>query len=176
MSSQLVRLLDAGYLGDIERRSMEQIRSMRAECQRVETGLSYLRRLVQGRLDIVGVELSRRAEGSSADLAELVARLPEILSEGSRPATMGRMLDANDAGEIDSELEDELADITTGHDVESLQGCSQSELEDLRTALEEFERKVSGHRRALFDQLDALQGEITRRYRTGEATVESLLK
>ena len=36
---------------------------MRTECQEVETGLSLLRRVVQGRLDIVGLELTRRAEG-----------------------------------------------------------------------------------------------------------------
>ena len=31
---------------------------MRAECQEVETGLSFLRRVVQGHLDIVAAELA----------------------------------------------------------------------------------------------------------------------
>ena len=34
---------------------------------------------------------------------------------------------------------------------------------------------VSSRRRALFDHIDALQAELTRRYKTGEASVESLL-
>ena len=39
-----------------------------------------------------------------------------------------------------------------------------------------FEQRVSGHRRELFERIDALQAEITRRYKTGEASVDSLLQ
>ena len=39
-----------------------------------------------------------------------------------------------------------------------------------------FEQRVSGHRRDLFERIDALQAEITRRYKTGEASVDSLLQ
>ena len=42
--------------------------------------------------------------------------------------------------------------------------------------LDAFEHEVSGHRRDLFERIDALQAEITRRYKTGEATVDSLLQ
>jgi hypothetical protein len=35
---------------------------------------------------------------------------------------------------------------------------------------------VSGQRRDLFERIDALQAEITRRYKTGEASVDSLLQ
>ena len=50
---ELDRLLDNAYTGDLASRSIEEIRAMRAESQAVETGLSYVRRLAQGRLDIV---------------------------------------------------------------------------------------------------------------------------
>ena len=65
-ASPLDRLLAAEYLGDLPARPIEQIRSMRAECQSVEVGLSYLRRLAQGRLDIVAAELGRRRTGERA--------------------------------------------------------------------------------------------------------------
>ena len=42
--------------------------------------------------------------------------------------------------------------------------------------LRDFEGKVSALRQAAFDVIDALQAEITRRYRTGEASVETLLE
>ena len=42
--------------------------------------------------------------------------------------------------------------------------------------LGELEAEVSAVRRKLFDRIDTLQGEITRRYRTGEASVETLLE
>ena len=63
MAAELDRILSSEYLGDLQRRDMDEVRSMRAECQGIETGLSYLRRMVQGRLDIVGVELQRRRDG-----------------------------------------------------------------------------------------------------------------
>jgi hypothetical protein len=52
---------------------------------------------------------------------------------------------------------------------------ADGELLKLHERLAEFELEVSGRRRAYFDQIDALQAELTRRYRSGEATVDSLL-
>jgi len=89
MAADLDVLLDPGYLGDLTTRPMEQVRAMRTECQEVETGLSLLRRMVQGRLDIVGLELTRRAEGGDpADLTDLIARLPAVRHPASsRPSS-----------------------------------------------------------------------------------------
>jgi hypothetical protein len=177
MPSDLDRILSDDYQGDLQHRSMDDVRAMRAECQAVETGLSYLRRLVQGRLDIVGVELQRRRDGvEPGDLASLVSRLPEILSEHTRSPGVGRLPQTMAPGEIDPELEHRLDEIVEGHDVESLPGLGDAELLALHDELEAFEHEVSGRRRAVFDRIDALQAEITRRYRTGEATVETLLQ
>ena len=41
---------------DVTTLSMDELRAKRAESQAIETGLSYLRRLAQGRLDIVAAE------------------------------------------------------------------------------------------------------------------------
>ena len=46
----------------------------------------------------------------------------------------------------------------------------------LTDQLADLERQVSERRQALFTRIDALQAELTRRYKTGEASVESLLK
>src|ERR671921_714408 len=55
---------------------MDELRAKRAESQRVEVGLSYLRRLAQGRLDIVAAEVRRRVEGAAPrDSDTLVAGL-----------------------------------------------------------------------------------------------------
>ena len=179
MASQLERILSPEYLGDLPSRPMDEVRSMRAECQEVETGLSYLRRLVQGRLDIVGVEQQRRRDGDEAgDLAGLVSRLPEILSDRTRSPGVGRLPQLMAPGDdgLDPELSARLDAIVAGHDVESLPSLADADLEALHAELEQFEREVSDRRRELFDRVDALQAEITRRYRTGEASVESLLQ
>lgn len=42
--------------------------------------------------------------------------------------------------------------------------------------MEGLEQEVSGVRRRLHAQIDQLQAEITRRYRSGEASVDALLQ
>src|SRR5205814_3579139 len=87
----LDRLLDPGYLADLESRPVEEVRAKREECRRIEDALSYVRRQVQGRLDIVAAEVTRRAEGKPpSDAASLIEQLPEILGHnvqapGPRP-------------------------------------------------------------------------------------------
>lgn len=156
---------------------MEQVRAMRAECQEVETGLSLLRRVVQGRLDIVGLELTRRAEGGDPeDLPDLIARLPAVLSDRTHAPGVGRLPQLMTPGELPAGLEEELDAIEGAGRMAELATLDDGELRALADALEAFEHKVSGQRQALFDRIDALQAEITRRYKTGEATIDALLQ
>jgi hypothetical protein len=177
MSSDLAALLDPEYLGDLPSRPMDEVRAMRTECQEVETGLSLLRRLVQGRLDIVGLELTRRAEGGDpADLPALIALLPEVLSDRTHAPGVGRLPQMMAPGELPPDLEAELdAIIGAGH-LADLPSVDDDHLRSMADDLAAFEQKVSGHRHDLFERIDALQAEITRRYKTGEATVDSLLQ
>ena len=177
MAAELDALLDPGYLGDLPAREMDEVRTMRAECQEVETGLSLLRRVVQGRLDIVGLELQRRAEGGDPeDLPDLIARLPEVLSDRTHAPGVGRLPQIMAPGELPAELEAELDGIVgTGHLAE-LPTVDDATLQSMADQLTAFEQRVSGYRRDLFERIDALQAEITRRYKTGEASVDSLLQ
>jgi hypothetical protein len=79
-------------------------------------------------------------------------------------------------GEIDEEMTDRLDEIVGHSDLETLPDLDIAELERIHDELEALEREVSDRRRALFDRIDRLQAEVTRRYRTGEASVESLLQ
>lgn len=177
MAADLHHLLDAEYLGDLPARPMPEVRAMRAECQEVETGLSLLRRVVQGRLDIVGLELTRRAEGGEpGDLPDLIARLPEVLSDRTNAPGVGRLPQLMAPGEMPVDLETELDAILGQGQVADLPRFEDEVLHGLAEQLEVFEHKVSGHRQALFDRIDALQAEITRRYKTGEATIDALLQ
>ena len=53
---------------------------------------------------------------------------------------------------------------------------TNDQLETIADQLESLEHDVSDLRRAMFDRIDALQAELTRRYRDGEASVEELLQ
>lgn len=177
MASDIDHLLDPGYLADLEARPMDEVRAMRAESQQVETGLSLLRRMVQGRLDIVGIELTRRAEGGDpGDLPDLIARLPEVLSDRINAPGVGRLPQVMAPGDLPPELQAELDGIVGAAELSDLPSVDDEHLRATADRLDAFERKVSGQRHALFERIDALQAEITRRYRTGEASVDSLLQ
>lgn len=176
MRDPLRAILDE-ELGDLTALPMEEIRTRRASCREVETGLSYLRRLVQGRLDVVAAEQARRDAGGSAedDLDELIARLPELLAASTRSPGLGRLPSDLSTGDVDEDLAAELEAIAADVDLTDPSGIESAELATIVAGLESFERQVSDLRRQLFDRIDALEGELTRRYRSGEATVDSLL-
>jgi hypothetical protein len=175
----LRRLLDDAYTGDLRSRSIEEIRAMRAECQAVETGLSYVRRLAQGRLDIVAADVRRRREGGDPpDLHSLVEHLPEILGERVHAPGVGRLptLMAPGDDEVTRELMSRLDAIVDANTLGALADLDDAEADALTHRLADLEREVSRQRQALFVRIDALQAELTRRYKTGEASVESLLR
>ena len=70
------RVLAENYLDGIATLPMDEVRSLRKEAEQEETDLSYLRRLLQGRLDILRAELARR---SGATSGTLVDALPALL-------------------------------------------------------------------------------------------------
>ncbi|MCU1376537.1 MAG: hypothetical protein JWO68_3823 [Actinomycetia bacterium] len=175
-SAQLDRVLADDYVGDVTALPMEDLRAKRTECQAMEVGLSYQRRMAQGRLDIVAAEQRRRAEGGPApDPDDLVRNLAATLADRQRPPGNGRLpqLMAPEATEVDT---DELDAIAGPGTLVRLAEVSDADLAALVEGVSAYEHDVSGRRRSLHERIDALQAEITRRYRTGEASVETLLR
>jgi hypothetical protein len=178
MIPHLDRVTGPAYLANLLTRPITDIRSMRAECQSIENGLSYVRRVAQGRIDIVAAELQRRRDGGDpSDIHDLVARLPDILTDSKRPG--GGPIRAPHEITVDhvaDELIDDLDGILGPGAIGDLTHHDAEELTLTRDALTDFERSLSSTRRAIHDILDTLQAELTRRYRTGEASVDSLLQ
>ncbi|MDQ1375171.1 MAG: hypothetical protein QOJ09_2509, partial [Actinomycetota bacterium] len=58
----------------------------------------------------------------------------------------------------------------------SLPDMGEGQVRSLADDLGELERTTSDQRRLLLDRIDVLQEEIVRRYKEGEASVDSLLK
>ena len=82
------RVLDPAYLADLESHSVEELRTMHAECLELETEVSYVRRLTQARIDILEAEIERRASGQS--LEELIEALPRSSPTPGRGGTRRR--------------------------------------------------------------------------------------
>jgi anti-sigma-K factor RsiG len=169
------RLLAADYLGDVIDRPITEIRSMRDECQAAEASLSYVRRIVQARHDIVAAEIGRRASGGEpADLSALVDKLPEILGQHVVGPGLGRLSAV--APPDDDALVSEVDAVVDSARLAGLSEASDDDVRALADQLAELEASVSGRRRALHERIDTLQAELVRRYKSGEATVESLLR
>jgi hypothetical protein len=173
--ADIERYLDPSYLDGLEGRPIEGIRSSRAEIQRAELALSYVRRLVQGRLDIV--EAERRSRESGSEMAEdPVQRLPDILADAPRQSGPGRLPMQIDPGEEAAVLVDELDRAVDPGALTDLGSQSLSDLDTVAETLREHERHISDQRRVLHERLDTLEAELVRRYRSGEASVDALLK
>lgn len=171
------RLLAEETDDELRARPLDDLRAARAECVEVETGLSYLRRRVQGLLDIVTREQARRrAGGGGADLSSLIEELPSILADGPSRGDGGRLPHGLAPTTVDPELEAELDAVLGEAGAADPSGLDDADLDALATGLGALEAKVSARRRALFARIDALQAELARRYRTGEASVDSLLR
>jgi hypothetical protein len=174
--ARLEHVLDPEWIPDPTILPMEELRERRAELQEVEVTLSYQRRIAQGRLDIVAAERERRAEGGPPpDPDGVVAHLTGILAPNTRGPGTGRLsqLLAPEPAEAETP---ELDAIAGPGVLASLPTMSDEGLDRLIEELAQLEAGCSKWRRALHDRIDSLQGEVVRRYRTGEASVETLLR
>ncbi len=170
-------LLDTGYVEGLQALPIEEIRARRARATDVEVGLSYVRRLVQGRLDIVLAESRRREVGEEpGDLSSLVRSLPEILADHVSAPGSGRLLTRMEPADVDQDVLGQLDAIVDADRLVNLPSLEDEALRGVIDALISLERDVSAKRRALHEVIDRLQEELVRRYKTGEATVDGLLR
>ncbi|MFG2815778.1 aerial mycelium formation protein [Streptomyces sp. NPDC048410] len=160
--------------------SLPELRALRRDAQRDEADLSYVRRLLQGRIDILRAELTRRGGArlpvpvDGAVDGSVVERLSEILADGparhrssARHVTLGTPY-SEEYGKLAAEMlaEVELSDLTARTD---------AELGDAMGRLTQYEQEISHRRQSLQRTADDCGGEIARRYRAGEAQVDDLL-
>ncbi|MFD6887351.1 AmfC protein [Streptomyces sp. NPDC059957] len=149
---------------------LPELRGLRRDAQRDEADLSYVRRLLQGRIDILRAELARRTDPEAPvvdRLSEILADAPSSRSASARHVTLGtphgeeyRLL----AAEMLSDVE--LSDLGARTDEELHEGMGR---------LVRYEQQVSRRRQQLQRTADDCSAEITRRYREGEAQVDDLL-
>ncbi|HZG02154.1 MAG TPA: ABC transporter substrate-binding protein [Streptomyces sp.] len=152
---------------------LPQLRELRRQAQQEEADLSYVRRLLQGRIDILRAELIRR---SAADVP-LIDRLAEILADapppggGSTRSARHVTLRTPRSEEYRRLAEDMLAEV----ELSDLTARTDEELHAAMARLGQYEHQISRRRRALQRTANGCSAEIARRYREGEARVDDLL-
>ena len=177
LDKELARLFAPDYLDAVDKRSIEEVRAMRADCQEAETVLSYVRRVAQGRLDIVHSFLDHRDTGQSVgDLAGAVEDLPSIIGSGpARPSGYGRLPSQMSPDMESVDLTREIDEVLDADGIGKLPTMTEGDLRDIAARLTIIEARVSDERKTLHERIDALQAEIVSRYKTGKATVDGLM-
>ncbi|MEW2549037.1 hypothetical protein AB0910_25270 [Streptomyces sp. NPDC047002] len=182
---------------------LPELRALRRDSQRDEADLSYLRRLLQGRIDILRDELSRRtgpaappgqgrtagARGrvepaavgaasagaaSGGAATSMVVRLAGILSD---PPSAHRSSARHVTLSTPRGAEGRRLAAETLAEVElsDLAARTDDELLAALRRLVRNERQISRRRHRLQRTVDGCSAEIARRYREGEAQVDDLL-
>jgi hypothetical protein len=152
---------------------LEQLRELRRQAQEDEADLSYLRRLLHGRVDILRAELTRRSGRTSVSdtlleqLAEILTDLPSEVRNSARHVTLNTPRNEEYQGLADELMDDvALADLGSQSDAALQAACIR---------LTAHERTLSLRRQGLQRTVDGCSAEITRRYCEGEARVDDLL-
>jgi hypothetical protein len=146
---------------------LADLRARRAELQRIDDAVSYVRRVAQARADLARDALARSSD--DGDPTPVYGR--EDLQAGLRAVLADRLLAAGDrpprpADDFsDHPLSGELDALCATGGFSRLDQLNRSRLTALVDALDAFERQVSARRRAVYDELDALTDELVNRYR-----------
>lgn len=157
-------VLEPEYLEDISAIDLEELKKRRDTAEDVEAQISYYRRLIHGRMDLLDFEMKRRR---GEETRTLIEALPEILAAGMilgkepslryletmppLPSTTGRRL-------IDKIMDDGV--------LTQLPDLSDEEVTEAMERLGEVEGVLSNQRRQLHTVIDAIQVEIVARYRS----------
>ena len=157
------KIRDPSFVEGLAELSLDDVRARRDDCLAEREYLSLLRRLLQGRAEILKAEAEARAGG---DTAPLVDRLSQILADDDHPVTSRgeavrvavpeeEMLLARRRVErlaADSKLSDPTA-------------LNDEELGAAIEALATEESGISDARHEVIVVLDTLQDELKRRYK-----------
>jgi hypothetical protein len=164
------KVLAEGFADDLGGLELDDLRGRRREAEQEEADLSYVRRMLQGRMDILRAELARRAGGGD----KIVEHLAGVLADSSRSDHgLGRFLRV-EPSRVDEHrrlVEQIIADVG----VSDVAHHSDEELRESLGRLESFEHGISEDRRAVQTVMDALTAEVAARYKSGSASVDDLL-
>lgn len=157
------RILAPGFSRGLRDLDMDEIRRRRDMCRAEREYLSYLRRLLQGRRDILRDELDRRRAGR--DRGSLVERLTAVLADAPRGQSRGEAVMVSVPEEEILLARRRLERLVSDSRLSDLDSLSDEELEKIVRGVEGEERAISDTRARVLALHDAFQDELKRRYR-----------
>ncbi len=171
--NEIMESTDFDRLGD---RSIDELRTLRDSLNAVEAGLSFGRRMAQGRLDIIQAEAGSRGGDSEGVTPELLGMLPDALSQHSRGGGNPRPVRDVEFPPFTEEIQASIDAIVSPRQLGELDVLSDDEIIAIAESLADYERTVSLTRMNVHRIVDDVQEQIIGRYRDGMASVDDLLK
>lgn len=170
------QVLDPDFVAGIESIPHDELRSRRRICDDLDAELSYYRRLLHARMDLLAFELRRRR---GEETRSLIDALPDILAddspEGAPHFTLPKALPV-EPPDIPMEGRRSIDRVLADDFLTHLPDITDDELGEIELMLTKAERNVSAQRHNVYEVLEILTGEIARRYRDGGASVAQLLE
>ena len=163
---------DDAFLVDVTSVELETLRERRTLADDVETELSYYRRLLHGRMDLLAFEMRRRA---GEETESLIDALPKILGAGESTSDSVGRVPTHLAPDLPDERRRHIDRVLGDDFLARLPMIEDAELGEIQTSLAETEREVSDERKIAQRAFDTVQSEIMRRYRDGLADDTALL-
>jgi hypothetical protein len=175
------RIFDHAYVSELSDLSIEELRERRLECDIFEAEVSFKRRLLQGRVDILSHELDRRSKGGEAGIDELRDKLPHILAppqtavNGRDSCGFGRHNRVVQPPEPEQQRR-EVDQLASKASLAHLADRSTDEIGAIVERLAEAEAAASDKRKKVQGVLDVLTAELVRRYKAGQEDPIEILK
>ncbi len=151
---------------------MDDLRERRRICDELENELSYYRRLLHGRMDLLAFELRRR---SGEETRTLMEALPEILTDGPPIGDPHGRPTRVDVPDLPDERRRRIDMVLDDNFLGRLVTIEAEELQQVQAALVDIEADISNQRSDAQHAFDAIQAELTRRYREGLGGFDELL-
>ena len=164
-------VLEPEYLDNLSGLDLDELRRRRHTAEDVESQISYYRRLLHGRMDLLNFELRRRGGEEERTLLEA---LPEILASGMVFGEEPNLRHIETMPPIPSKTGRRLIDTIMDDSVlTQLSDLSDDDVVEALDQIQEVETEMSNQRKQLHAVIDTLQSEIVARYKSeqGEATV-----
>jgi hypothetical protein len=159
-------ILEPEFIDGIEVLDLDELRARKKMADEVETELSYYRRLLHGRLDLLAFEMRRR---TGEETRSLIEALPDVLGAGEHggggrsrfPTVFSPDLPDDRRRHVDRVLDDDF--------LSRLPTLDDDDLLEIRNMLSDTEVGISGERRSVQRVVDVLHQELVRRYKEDAA-------
>jgi anti-sigma-K factor RsiG len=155
------QVLAPGFVEGLGSLDTDEVRGRRDLARAELEYLSFLRRLLQGRRDLLRDEIDRRRTGGEAQ--PVMERVISVMAEGGRGPSRGEAPMIRMPPEEIAKARRRVERLVSDARLSDLEALSDRELDDAAGTIEREEREVSDVRKRVIEVHDSLQDEMKRR-------------